>query len=355
MASPGYSHPDVTNHQQSFKPKAVIMADDVPWISGSVVDAIYGESRLGLIRAECDLDRERITSANIEKKLASLSEVEVIFSCWGMLPLTSAQLEKLPKLKAVFYASGSVAGFAKPFLQRGILISSGVAANAIPVAEFSLAQILLSCKGVWRNSLVCRQGPWKQADMPIGPGVYGETVALLGIGSISRHLLKLLAPFNLKVIAVSNYLSEAEAKEMGIDRLVDIDTCFREAIVVSNHLADKPANRAILNKAHFASMREGATFINTGRGAQVDECALIEVLQERQDLTALLDVQEPEPPTPESELYTLSNVHMTSHIGGSMNDELARMADFVLEDFLAWKSGGTLQNQVDPAAFKQRA
>ena len=345
----------VANNQHPLKPKAVIMADDVSWVSGSVVDAIYGESRLDLIRKECALDAERITSANIDQKLASLSEVEVIFSCWGMLSLTSEQLEKMPNLKAVFYASGSVAGFARPFLQRGVLIVSGVAANAIPVAEFCLAQILLSCKGAWRNSLACRQGPWQQAQMPIGPGVYGETVALLGIGSISRHLLKLLEPFNLKVIAVSNYLSEAEAKEMGIDRLVDIDTCFREAIVVSNHLADKAANRGILNQTHFASMREGATFINTGRGAQVDERALIEVLQQRQDLTALLDVQDPEPPTPESELYTLSNVHMTSHIGGSMNDELARMADFVLDDFLAWKSGGTLQHQVDPAAFKQRA
>lgn len=349
------SHQSVGNGQAAHKPKAAIMADDVHWISGSVVDAIYGESRLDLIRAECELDMERITSANLEQKLASLSDVEVIFSCWGMLPLTFEQLEKLPNLKAVFYASGSVAGFARPFLQRGILIAAGVAANAIPVAEFSLAQILLSCKGVWRNSLACRQGPWKQGEMPIGPGAYGETVALLGIGSISRHLLKLLKPFNLKIIAVSNYLSKVEAKEMGIDRLVDIDTCFREAIVVSNHLADKPANRGIFNKAHFASMREGATFINTGRGAQVDERALIEVLQQRQDLTALLDVQDPEPPTSGSELYTLSNVHMTSHISGSMNDELARMADFVLDDFLAWKSGGKLQHQVDPAAFKQRA
>lgn len=343
------------NSTTSYKPKAVVMADNVPWIDGDIIEAIYGEKRLATLRLETELYPKHINCENLEAELPALSAVEVIFSCWGMLPLTSEQLEQLPNLKAVFYGSGSVAGFAEPFLERDILVSSGVAANAIPVAEFCLGQILLSCKGVWRNSLACRQGPWGQSQMPIGPGAYGETVALVGIGAICRHLLKLLEPFNLRIIAVSNYLSDQEAKEMGIDQLVDIDTCFREAIVVSNHLADKPQNRGILNQAHFASMREGATFINTGRGAQVDEVGLIDVLKQRKDLTALLDVQAPEPPLAESELYTLPNVHMTSHIGGSMNDELGRMADFVIEDFRAWKAGGALEHQVDPTDFKQRA
>ena len=94
------------------------------------------------------------------------------------------------------------------------------------------------------------------------------------------------------------------------------------------------------------SMREGATFINTGRGAQVVEGDLIRVLTERPDLTALLDVTFPEPPESDSPLWTLPNVWITPHIGGSVGDEVVRMADCVIEEFIAWESGKPLRFQV---------
>lgn len=335
--------------------KAAIIANDVSWIKGDVLNYVYGPERLALVRRLCDVHPERITSANLESELPALKEVEVIFSCWGMIPLTPAQLDQMPNLKAVFYASGSVQQFAKPLIERGIVICSAMEANAIPVAEFCLAQILLSCKGAYRNSQLCRRGPWKTSEMPIGKGVYGETVALLGIGAISRHLLKLLQPFRLRAIAVSSYLKPEAAQEMGLDALVDVETAFREAYVVSNHLADRASNTSSLTGRHFASMREGATFINTGRGAQVDEAGLIATLKARADLTALLDVQHPEPPASDSELYALPNVHMTAHMAGSANDEARRMADFMIEDFQRWIAGQRLAYQVDPESFIARA
>ena len=86
-------------------------------------------------------------------------------------------------------------------------------------------------------------------------------------------------------------------------------------------------------------MREGATFINTGRGAQVDEAGLIATLKNRPDLTALLDVTYPEPPGAESDLWTFPNVWISPHVGGSVGDEVVRMADCMIEEFQAWESG----------------
>lgn len=343
--------------ESTKKAKAALMADNVPWAPGDVVEYVYGEKGVDRIRALADLHPARITSENLEEELLSLEEVEVIFSCWGMLKLSTRQLERLPALKAVFYASGSVAAFAAPFMERGVLICNGVEANAIPVAEFSLAQILLAMKDYWNNTAACRRGPWEKTRMPTGPGVYGETVALLGVGAISRHLLQLLSPFHLRVLAVSGYLASnpEEAEHLGIDGLVDIETAFREAYVVSNHLPDRRNNQGILKAGHFASMRKGATFINTGRGGQVDEDGLVEVLKSRPDLTALLDVQHPEPPDAGSELYTLPNVHLTSHIAGSTNDEVRRMADFVIDDFERWTKGEPLHYSVNPKEFSSRA
>ncbi len=337
------------------KINAALMADDVPWYSGNVVDYIYGTERVEKIASLTNFHPVRVTSENLEEELPKLRDVEVIFSCWGMLPLTAEQLNQMPNLKAVFYAGGSVNGFAKPLLERGITLCNAVEANAIPVAEFCLAQILLACKGAYRNSQLCRQGPWKKSEMPVGKGVYGETVALLGIGAISRHLLRLLRPLNLRIVAASNYLAEAEAKEMGIDALVSIEEAFRDGYVVSNHLADKPSNKGILTKELFASMRQGATFINTGRGAQVDEGGMLDVLEVRPDLTALLDVQHPEPPAIGSRLFSQPNVHMTSHIAGSTNDEVQRMADYVLEDFQRWLRNEPLLYAVEPELLKGRA
>jgi len=337
--------------------KAVIMADDVPFFNGDIVDYVYGRERIERIRAIADLHPERITSRNLAVELPKLCDVEVIFSCWGIVKLTPEQLSLLPKLKAVFYAGGSVQHFASPYQKKGITVCTALEANAIPVAEFCLAQILLACKGAYRNSQLCRKGPWKQSDMPVGKGVYGETVALVGIGAISRHLCLLLKPFNLRIIAVSGYLSHNpdQAKALGIDRLVTLDEAFKEAYVVSNHLPDKPENRTCLTLAQFSNMRPDATFINTGRGAQVDEAGLVEVLKARPDLTALLDVQHPEPPEPGSELYRLPNVHMTSHIAGSTNDEVRRMADFMIDDFQRWQKNEPLRYAVDACELKGRA
>ena len=79
-------------------------------------------------------------------------------------------------------------------------------------------------------------------------------------------------------------------------------------------------------------MPQRATFINTGRGAQIIEADLIRVLNERTDLTALLDVTDPEPPALDSPLYTTLNIHLSGHIAGSMADECARMADYAIDE-----------------------
>jgi phosphoglycerate dehydrogenase-like enzyme len=102
----------------------------------------------------------------------------------------------------------------------------------------------------------------------------------------------------------------------------------------------------MLGGALFALLREGATFLNSGRGAQVVEDELVAVLRARPDLTALLDVTDPEPPTVDSPLWTLPNVVMSPHIGGTIGDEVGRLADCVIAELEAWQAGRPLQYQV---------
>lgn len=313
---------------------------------GDRVDAVYAAGRRRRLAELTDLHGQIIRSDDLHRHAEALADVEAVFSTWGMPSLSEAQLKLLPSLKAVFYAAGSVKGFAGPLLARGITVVSAWAANAVPVAEFTVAQILLACKGYWRNTADCRD-PKRRREGPLvrGPGVFGERVALIGAGMIGRKVIELLRPFTLEVLVVDPYLPDETAAELGV-ATVSMAEAFERAYVVSNHLPNLASLTGVLDGTLFASMREGATFINTGRGAQVNEADLIATLGRRPDLTALLDVTWPEPPASDSPLYTLANVHLTSHIAGSLNDELVRMADYVIDEFLAWRDGRPLRYAV---------
>ena len=318
-----------------------------------MIDRVYSGDRKAQVAAQTNLFPHILVRADLSVRSAELQELEVIFSTWGMPALTEQELEMLPRLEAVFYAAGSVQPFARPLLERGILVVSAWHANAVAVAEFTLAQILLANKGYFQNTAACRRRtPWREAAH--GQGNYGATVALLGAGAIGRKLIGLLQAFHLNILVFDPYLSPEEAARLGVEK-VSLEEAFARADVVSNHLADKPETEKLVNADLLARLRDGATFINTGRGRTVDEDALTRVLHERPSLTALLDVTHPEPPLPDSPLYTLPNAHLTSHIAGAIGNEVQRMADFCLEEFAAWQAGRPLRYAVSLAQLETMA
>jgi phosphoglycerate dehydrogenase-like enzyme len=319
------------------------------------LDSVYGKGRKERVGDISDLYPETITSGNFSAHAEKLEGLEVVFSTWGMLQLGKAELEQLPALEAVFYGAGSVKGFAEPLLERGITLMSAWGANAVPVAEFTLAQTLLACKGYFRNTRECGDPQIRRSGRPFrGKGIFTETVGLIGIGMIGSLVCELLKPFELEVIVHDPYLSDEKAGELGVGK-VGLEDLFSRSYVISNHLPNIPATRGMLDGKLFASMREDAIFINTGRGAQIVEEGLIEVLEKRPDLTALLDVTFPEPPEEDSAFYTLPNVQLSSHIAGSMNDEVVRMADYAIEEFLRWEKGEPLKYQVTLGMLKTMA
>lgn len=295
-------------------------------INPESINRVYTAEQKKRIAEITELMPEIITPENFDS--VNTSDVEVLFSTWGMMNFSDEQLKKMPKLKAVFYGAGATEYFAWPLMRNKIKLSSAWKANAIPVAEFTLAQIILSMKNYFSNS-------WH--NRVAGPGCYGETVALIGDGAISCRLQKMLKNYNLKVIVVPTDLSKTT---------IPLEEVFKTAYVISNHLPNSEFNHKVITKEMFASMRKGATFINTGRGPQIDEAGLIEVMKQRPDLTALLDVLTVEPPAEDSELYKVPNIRMTGHIAGSLNDEVHRMADYMIDEYIRFANDEPLQYEV---------
>lgn len=291
-----------------------------------------------------------LTREQLAARPGVLNEVEILFSGWGAPVLDAGLLSHAPRLRAVLVAAGSVRPLTTPeFWARGIPIVSAASANAIPVAEFTLAQVLLALKQFHRISREIKELGRHPGETAVA-GAYGSRVGLLGLGAIGHLVAAHLRNFDLEVVASDPFAPA----DLGI-ALVPLAELFDTCAVVSLHAPLLPQTEGLVDGDLVARLRTGATLINTARGALVDEPSVVEVLSRRPDLTAVLDVTWPEPPPPGSPLYGLPNVVLTPHLAGAMGAERARMGELVLDEARRLLAGEPLRHAVDPALANLRA
>lgn len=282
-----------------------------------------------------------------------ISDVEVLFTTWGVPAYTDEEVrQRFPKLKVLSHAGGTVKHFAKPFLNNGVKVYSAWRENAVAVVEYTVGQILLANKGVQRAARSCRslagQNGFTGIDHPYHykyPGNYGCKVGIVGLGAIGAGVAEKLKQFDLEVLAYDPFASQEKAKALNV-RLVSLEELFSTCQTISNHVANCPETVGMFNKQLFDLMKKNATFINSGRGAQVVEADLIEALKEAPDRTAILDITLPFPPQEGSALYTMENVFLTPHIAGSLADEMARLGDCAVEEARRFFAGEPTRYEV---------
>lgn len=279
------------------------------------------------------------TKAYVLENREQFKDTKYIFSTWGMPEFTEEEIRTtFPDLECVFYAAGSVQEFARPFINCGVHIFSAYEANAVPVAEYVVAQIMLATKGYfqWAAKGICGR-TWEslREDVAHFPGNYKVKIGLIGGGTIARMVMKELKRHDLDVMVYSNSITTEKAEQMGVEKgsIADI---FAKCQVVSNHLADNAHTKGILNYELFEKMLPYAVFLNTGRGAQVVEKDLVRALKERADIHAVLDVTYPEPAPADHMFYSLSNCTLTPHIAGSSGNEIKRMAKYMVDEFIRY-------------------
>ena len=310
---------------------------------------VYSPRIIQQLVNEAGLDEQIVfTPETLAQNSQSAREADYIFSTWGMPAMTAEEIEKyFPGLKAVFYAAGSVQGFARPFLERGIQVLSAWMANGIPVAEFAAAQILLANKGFFRAFQVHNRAERNKAGAIRDeyPGNYLCKVGIIGAGAIGRQVIHLLKSCDIEILVFDPFLPDSTATELGVEKC-SLERLFTECQTITNHLANNPQTVGMLNYDLFSRMKPNAAFINTGRGAQVVEQDLVRILTEQPGIVALLDVTDPEPPVEGHPFYSLPNVFLTPHMAGSFGDEVIRMAQFMLEEFRRLQSGSPLRYNV---------
>ncbi|MBQ3508093.1 MAG: hydroxyacid dehydrogenase [Clostridia bacterium] len=309
---------------------------------------VYAPTVTERLKALSDCDGNQYRKTDVLTQPERFADTEYVFSTWGMPSFTEEEIKTyLPSLKCVFYGAGSVQGFARPFLNCGVKVFSAWAANAVPVAEYTVAQMILAGKDFFCQSRLLAKEERAAAVARHGThiGNYRKKVGLIGCGMIGSLVAEMLKVYNLEVLAYDPFMSTEKAERLGVTQ-VSLEELFASCSVVSNHLANNPQTPKILTYKHFSSMPPYAAFINTGRGAQVVEDDLIRVLTERPDFTAVLDVTDPEPSPPGHPFYSLPNCFMTPHIAGSMGGEVVRMAEYMVDEYEAFTTGKPVRYEV---------
>lgn len=305
-------------------------------VNENAINRVYSNELKAKLSSELEFPAEVISKSNIEKYIDFTNECSYIFSTWGMVQFTKDEIAKyLKNAKAVFYGAGSVQYFAREYLESGIKISSAWTSNAVPVAETVISQILLAGRGYFRAVYDMKTNrDWRSAGKVSSnyKGNYHAKVGLIGAGAVGRKVIELLKNFEIDTFVYDPYLSDDGAEKLGVKKL-SLEDMFSQCEIISNHAPNLPATENMIDKTHFALMKDYSTFINTGRGQQIVEEDMIAALKKNPTITALLDVTHPEPPNPDSELYTLANVFMSPHIAGTMGYEVHRMAESMYNEY----------------------
>ncbi|MFE2843288.1 hydroxyacid dehydrogenase [Streptomyces scopuliridis] len=303
--------------------------------------AVLGPETLAALGAVCELTPPPVLDDfTTDHARATLADVEILITGWGCPPLDRAVLDLAPRLRAVAHTAGTVRGhITEACWERGIEVSSAAAANALPVAEYTVAMILLSGKRALERARDYRaardRDDWLGMDGNVGN--YGRTVGILSASLIGRRVIELLRPYDVRVLLHDPYVSDEEAAALGV-RPVGLGELFARSDTVSVHTPLLPATRGLVSRELLTSMRPDSVLINTSRGAVVDQDALTDVLR-RERIRAVLDVTEPETLPPDHPLWTCENALITPHLAGSQGNETRRLADLAVGEVERWAAG----------------
>ena len=303
---------------------------------------IYPDTVVDEINKHCDLLKIAVDKTDYNNLDIPYEEINILFTGWGSPQIDRTLLIKTPNLKIVFHGGGTIRGISsEDLLNSNIKIVSMAQQNAIPVAYFTLSQILFSLKTGWQYTKGSHSTEFTTNDIK---GFYQSTVGLISYGIIARKVRDLLPP-EIRVNVYDPYVSEIESQQEKIN-LVSLKTLFKESDVISLHAPDIPETYQLVRKEHFALMKPNATFINTARSRIVNHSNLIEIFSKREDLFAVLDVLEDTSQDEQTTLSQMRNIAITPHIAGSLGNECSFLGHSVVQELIRFCQDEPLQHEV---------
>ena len=274
-------------------------------------------------------------------------DVEVLLSCWA----TPSLPEELPVgdrgLRYVCHLAGSVRNLVpRKLIERGLKVTNWGGAASTTVAECGLLLILSALRrsSYWAIAMH-RDGLWKDKYAVITESLFGRSVGLHGFGAVARELVPLLRPFGVRISTYSRNVDDELLSAMGVERAPTLEALFSSNDVIVELAALTPDSVHIVDERILRLIRPGAVFVNIGRGALVDEAALVRVASEGQ-IQIALDVFETEPLPVDSPLRGLPNVTLSPHIAGPTKDRRRDCGELACRNLENYLLGQALEAEV---------
>ncbi len=281
----------------------------------------------------------------------ALARADIIVTCWGSPPVTGDLQTAAKRLKLVTHTAGSVHHLVDDELfNRGIRLSSCNHALAVGVADMILGFLIVAGKRGWAYPELTRAGHWSRRSDALDREnervieMYDIDVGVISASLVGRELCRLLRNFEVRTLLYDPYVSENDAEALGAEK-VDLDELLRRSDMISLCAPALPATRHMMGAAQFALMKDHAIFINTSRGQNVDEDALVAELKKGR-FFAMIDVTDPEPPPVDHPLFSLPNAVVTSHIAGHKNNGRFRQGQYAVDEILRFVRGEPLVNEI---------
>ena len=310
---------------------------------------IFSQQNIDRIKSYCDVIEAEVPEVpDKEFLLKYIANADIVISSWQTARLDSDVMVKAKNLKLLTHAAGSV----KPVISDalfdgGVKVTSSAAAISYGVAEFCLGMILMAPKRAFWAAQSTKQGGWTESiEVFNGPfEIYQQKIGIIGLSHVGRHLIRLLKSFTCDIMLYDPYCSAEKAKALGVTKVDTLDQLFGQCRVVSLNAPSTEQTKGMITGEHFRLLPDGAVFINTARGAIVNEQEMITELK-KQQFVACIDVTEPEPPAADSLLRTLPNVILTPHIAGVVAENMARLGTFVADEIQAFINNKPLHFEV---------
>lgn len=230
----------------------------------------------------------------------------------------------------------------------GIPVANIAGANAASVAEVAFLHILNCGRGFTYCADGGKKGVWPH--MHLGNELDGKTVGLYGLGNIARQLVRMLAGFQVKILAYDPYISPATVPE-GVELLSSLEELFQKSDFVSLHVPYTKETDKSIDVHLFALMKPTAYLVNTCRGGVVNEDDLAEALRSGIIRGAGLDVLTEEPPTKDNPLLSMENVTITTHVGANTAESDYRAMVVIADTIIEYLQGGQPKNVLNKDVF----
>lgn len=261
--------------------------------------------------------------------------------------ITRKLMEAAPKLRVVGRAGVGVDNVdVEAATQRGVVVMNTPGGNTVSTAELSFAMLMNLARKVPQAHTSMSQGKWDRKQFS-GIELANKTLGILGMGRIGTEVAKRAIAFGMRVLAYDPYLTEARAKAIGAELVLELDEIYRQADFITVHMPVTAETRQMLNAAAFAKMKPGVRIVNCARGEIIHEADLQVALDSGKVAGAALDVFSTEPLPAEHPFRKSPGVILTPHLGASTSEAQVKCGIEVAEIIAAYLLTGEVRNAVN--------